>query len=103
MGRVVGRRRRGALSFTRACAAIVFACSSVFAQQAPQNALAPAGEQARRIGDLWWLFYYVLWAVWVLVVAATLFAVVKGRGRRAGSGEILDKPEVVPDPAYERR
>ncbi|HKG13261.1 MAG TPA: cytochrome c oxidase subunit II [Pyrinomonadaceae bacterium] len=101
--RVVGRRRRGASRVTRACASIAFACSSALAQQAPQNALAPAGEQARSIGDLWWLFYYVLWAVWALVVAAALFAVVKGMGRKAGSGETPDEPEVVPDPAYERR
>ena len=86
-----------------ACAALALACSKTFAQQAPQTALAPAGDQARSIGDLWWLFFYVLSAVWVIVVAATLFAFVKGRGRKAGSEDVPDAPEVVPDPLYERR
>ena len=95
--------RESALRVAVACVALVFACSNALAQQAPQTALAPAGEQARSIGDLWWLFFYVLSAVWVLVVAATLFALVKGRGRKAGPDEILDKPEVAPDPARERR
>src|SRR3954470_3525582 len=101
--RVVEQRRRGVTCVVLVCAAVVFACSNVFAQQAPQTALAPAGEQARSIGDLWWLFYYVLWAVWALVVAAALFAVLKGMGRKAGSEDVPDEPEVVPDAAYERR
>jgi len=84
------------------CAAPAFARAVALAQQAPQNALAPAGEQARSIGDLWWLFYYVLSAVWVLVIVATLFAVFKGR-RKAGSEETPGAPEVEPDPARERR
>lgn len=101
--RVVERRRRNVTRVALACASSVFARSFAFAQQAPQTALAPAGEQARSIGDLWWLFYYVLWAVWVLVIAATLFALFKGRGRKAGSEDVPDAPEVVPDAAYERR
>src|SRR5919107_4847729 len=119
LGRVSGRRTRSAPSPARAssarasyagaarllsaCAAPAFARAVVFAQQAPQNALAPAGEQARSIGDLWWLFYYVLSAVWVIVIAATLFALAKGRGRKAGSEDTPDAPEVEPDPEYERR
>jgi cytochrome c oxidase subunit 2 len=102
-GRLVVRRGRGAARVALVCAAVVFAWSNAFAQQAPQTALAPAGEQARSIGDLWWLFYYVLWAVWALVVAAALFAVLKGLGRKAGSEDVPDEPEVVPDAAYERR
>jgi cytochrome c oxidase subunit 2 len=98
-GRVFERRRRVAF----ACASVAFACSNAFAQQAPQTALAPAGEQARSIGDLWWLFFYVLSAVWVIVIAATLFALAKGRGRKAGSEDTPDAPEVEPDPEYERR
>ena len=102
--RAVGLRRRGVAScVVLACVALACAFSNAFAQQAPQTALAPAGEQARSIGDLWWLFFYVLSAVWVLVVAATLFALVKGRGGKAGSEDTPDEPEVEPDPAYERR
>lgn len=93
----------GAARALSACAALALARSVAFAQQAPQTALVPAGEQARSIGDLWWLFYYVLWAVWALVVAAALFAVLKGKGRNAGSEDVPDEPEVVPDAAYERR
>src|ERR1044071_985649 len=110
VGRVLERRGRGGRTRARgssarpscagaahvlgACATLAFACSEVFAQQAPQTVLAPAGEQARSIGGLWWFFFYVLSAVWVLVVAATLFAIVKGRGRKAGSEETPGEPEV---------
>jgi cytochrome c oxidase subunit 2 len=44
-----------------------------------QSALAPAGPQAERIADLWWLFFSVLVTVYVLVIAATLAAVFRRR------------------------
>jgi cytochrome c oxidase subunit 2 len=39
------------------------------------SALDPAGPQAERIGDLWWLMLWVTTAVFVLVMAALLIAI----------------------------
>jgi cytochrome c oxidase subunit 2 len=54
-----------------------------------QSALDPAGPQAERIGDLWWLMFWVCTAVFLLVVAATLGAVL-----RRGQGS--DAPGPIP-------
>ena len=45
------------------------------------SALDPAGPQAERIGDLWWLMFWVSTAVFVLVMAALLVPLFRrGRG-----------------------
>jgi len=89
---------------------LLLACAFVTAsaQQGPQSALAPAGTQARDIGGLWWLFFYVLSAVWVLLMVAAAIAVFRGwRNKeeaepRAVEGE-PPLPDASPDPASERR
>src|SRR5512146_377118 len=48
-----------------------------------QSALAPAGPQASRIGQLWWLMFWVSVVVWVLVMAALLVGVARARTRDA--------------------
>ena len=105
--------RRGTLrpavsGMLRACLLLSCAFSRAHAQQGPQTALDPAGTQARHIGGLWWLFFYVLSAVWVLVMIATLLSVFYGRRNREASGPQAAEgepplPEVLPDPAAERR
>ena len=44
-----------------------------------QSALDPAGPQAERISDLWWLMFWICSIVFVLVIAALLMALVRGR------------------------
>src|SRR5919198_3361960 len=105
--------RRGTLrpavsGMLRACLLLSCAFSRAYAQQGPQAVLEPAGTQARHIGGLWWLFFYVLSAVWVLVMIATLLSVFYGRRNREESGPRAVEgepplPEVLPDPASERR
>lgn len=65
-----------------------------------RSALDPAGPQAARIADLWWLLFWVCLLVFILVVLATVIAFV--RARVPGSGGI-PAPEVVPSPGGERR
>ncbi len=48
-----------------------------------QSVLYPAGIQAARISHVWWVMLIVCTIVWVLVAAATLIAV--ARGRKAAS------------------
>src|ERR1044072_8698900 len=90
------------------CALLACACLSASAQQGPQTALAPAGTQARNIGGLWWLFFYVLSAVWVLGMFATWLALLYRRrnGKESGPKVVEGEPplpDVEPDPASERR
>lgn len=44
-----------------------------------QSALHPAGVQAARIEQLWWLMFWVCTVVYILVMAAVVVAVVRGR------------------------
>jgi cytochrome c oxidase subunit 2 len=53
--------------------------SSAFASD--QNALRPAGPQAAQIASLWWLFFWVCAAVYVIVIAVFIGAIIKGRRR----------------------
>jgi cytochrome c oxidase subunit 2 len=48
-----------------------------------QSALDPAGPQAHRIDRLWWLFFWVCTAIFVLVMGALAQAVRRGRARQA--------------------
>jgi len=47
-----------------------------------QNSLAPAGEQAGNIANLWWIYFWVLTAIFVLVAIFLFFAMMR-RGRRS--------------------
>jgi cytochrome c oxidase subunit 2 len=48
-----------------------------------QSALHPAGAQAVRIENLWWLMFWVCTVVWVLVMIALGMAMMRGRAGRA--------------------
>lgn len=66
-------------------------------------ALDPAGPQAARIADLWWLSFAVVAAVYAAVLVALALAVARGRRARresAGDGPPAPRP---PDPARTRR
>ena len=53
-----------------------------------ESAFDPAGPQAGRINALWWYMFGVSAAVWVLVVAALMYAAWRGRRR-----EVPDKSD----------
>ena len=47
-----------------------------------QSALDPAGTQAGHISQLWWLYFWVLIAIFALVAMAICYAIVRGRFHR---------------------
>lgn len=59
--------------------------------------LHPVGPQAGRIGELWWLMFWVCAAVYVLVMIPLLASIVRRRGQPG------DGPVVRPAAAGERR
>jgi cytochrome c oxidase subunit 2 len=63
-----------------------------------QSALDAAGVQAERLQDLWWMFFYVTAAVYVLVMAVLLTAVFRNK-------KVTERtaPDVSPDEARENR
>jgi cytochrome c oxidase subunit 2 len=65
-----------------------------------QSALHPAGPQAERIINLWWLMFWVTGAVFVVVMG--FLAAALARGRRPGGGGAADLPDVRPEPGRER-
>ncbi|MGZ8375660.1 MAG: cytochrome c oxidase subunit II [Gemmatirosa sp.] len=66
-----------------------------------QSALEPGGPQAAHLERLWWFAFWVSVAVWVLTIAALLFATFHRRRARGP----LDPGATIPDPepATERR
>ncbi|HEX7180852.1 MAG TPA: cytochrome c oxidase subunit II [Thermoanaerobaculia bacterium] len=64
-----------------------------------QSVLDSAGPQAARIEDLWWVYFWVCAAVFVLVFLALVMAVFRGR---RGKGDPTD-PGAPHPPASERR
>lgn len=63
-----------------------------------QSALDAAGIQAERLEDLWWLFFWVCAAVWIIVMVLLLGAFF--RGKRVGS---RTAPDLVGDRVREMR
>src|SRR5438128_1497458 len=61
-----------------------------------QSALAPGGDTARAILQLFWFFTAVCTAVWLIVMLMLLVAITR---RRAA----VPNPVLEPDPADERR
>jgi cytochrome c oxidase subunit 2 len=61
-----------------------------------QSALNPAGDQARNIGGLWWLFFWVLAAIYLIVIALLLVVTF-----RKTSDQTV--PILTPDPKTEKR
>src|SRR3954447_14106571 len=47
-----------------------------------QSALDPAGTQAGHISQLWWLYFWVLIAIFAIVAVCIFFAIVRGRTER---------------------
>jgi cytochrome c oxidase subunit II len=64
-----------------------------------QTALDPAGSGADIIHRIWLLLFWVCAAVWVLVLLALLWAIL----RRRGIHDPATAPEPEPDPRTERR
>jgi cytochrome c oxidase subunit 2 len=63
-----------------------------------QSVIDPAGVQAERLGSLWWVFFGICAAVYVLVTAAVLIAFFK---RERSDSQTA--PELAPDPGREKR
>jgi cytochrome c oxidase subunit II len=61
-----------------------------------QSALAPEGDTARAIAGLFWFFVAVCAAVWLIVMALLLIAVLRKR-------TAMPDPQIEPDVARERR
>ncbi|HYG65189.1 MAG TPA: cytochrome c oxidase subunit II [Thermoanaerobaculia bacterium] len=78
--------------------ALAFLAGSGFAGR--QSALNPAGPQAGRIEDLWWLMFWVCTAVFVLVMLFFIAGMVRGRRARKERG--VEAPMSV-EPGVERR
>jgi cytochrome c oxidase subunit 2 len=66
-----------------------------------QNALEPGGPQAAQLEGLWWFAFWVSAAVWVLTVAALLYA--SFHRRRTPDATVPDATIPDPEPATERR
>ena len=89
------RKRTLVLLLLFAVVLVVSACSgpdrlgidAAFDSDLPQNALDPAGPAAQSIDNLWWLVFWIAAAVFVVVEAALLFAVLRFK-RRTG----VDRP-----------
>jgi cytochrome c oxidase subunit II len=71
------RRRRWWLGAAAALVLVATGCSS----DAPQDALKPEGEWARKSHDLWNLVFGVAIVVFVLVMGAMVFAMIRFRRR----------------------
>jgi cytochrome c oxidase subunit 2 len=70
-----------------------------------QTPLDPAGPHAGGISRLWWVFFYVLAAVFVLVMIAVAVAVSRGRAHRRlieGEDDDGEPPAVEPTRGRER-
>jgi cytochrome c oxidase subunit II len=51
-------------------------------EQLPQNSLNPAGPEARKIDALWWMVFWIATAIFVIVEAALVFAMIRFRRRK---------------------
>lgn len=62
---------------------IVFALAAAgCSTELPQNSLNPAGPEARKIDDLFWLVFWIAAVIFVLVEGALIFAAFRFRRRR---------------------
>jgi cytochrome c oxidase subunit II len=64
----------------------------------PQSALEPGGVQSERLENLWWLFFTVCGAVYLIVMAVLTAAFVRRKKAAADTA-----PETAPDAAGEKR
>jgi cytochrome c oxidase subunit II len=69
-----------------------------------QSALDPAGPQADRIGQLWWFMFWACTAVFIVVMMALAYAIVRGRrARQSTTDSPIERSIITPDPQGERR
>ena len=79
----------GAILLLSACAGPDrLGLESVVDSDLPQNALDPAGPQARTIDNLWWLVFWIAAGIFVVVEGALLFAVIRFRRRKGDEGQV---------------
>ena len=86
------RNRRLLLLLVLAATLVVSACAGtdrlglelepLVTDDIPQNALNPAGPEARQIDDLWWLVFWIATAIFVVVETALIYIVVRFRRRK---------------------
>ena len=62
-----------------------------------QSAVNAVGEQSRQLESLWWVFFWICTAVYVIVMA--VLAIAFFRRERAGAETV---PETQPDPGRDR-
>ena len=76
----------------------VVASLSLNTSAASQSALDAAGIQAARLESLWWLFFYICAAVYVIVMAVLLTALF-----RRPKADASQAPDIKPDQGKESR
>ena len=99
-----------------ACCALVCLLITVAGCRGSQSALDPAGPQAHRISNLWWLTFWICTVAYVATLAVLLVGIFRSRPKRAegatdptapvadpARGPAGDPPIVRPDPVGERR
>ncbi|MCA1582256.1 MAG: cytochrome c oxidase subunit II [Acidobacteria bacterium] len=64
-------------------AAAALLCAALSGCRGIQSSLDPAGREAAKISGLWWLFFYVCTAVFVLVLAFLFYGVFRRRSEDA--------------------
>jgi cytochrome c oxidase subunit II len=80
------------------CAAAIFGGIILSGCRGSQSALDSAGIQSGRLENLWWLFFSICAAVYVIVMAVVLAALIR---RRKGDAETA--PEIAPEAKSEKR
>jgi cytochrome c oxidase subunit II len=88
-------------------AGAALACVSLSACTGLQSALDPAGPQSLRTSKLWWLFFWVCAAVYVITVAVALVAFYRARQKDVSSEtetarDVTEPPLLTPDATTER-
>jgi cytochrome c oxidase subunit II len=82
---------------------VFMASAALFAGcRGAQSALDPAGTQANTLHDLWWLFFPVTGAVYLIVMAVLLTTIFRSR-RKQKQADANTAPELAPDEAREAR
>ena len=64
-----------------------------------QSVLNPAGDHARNISQLWWIFFYVMSAIYLLVLVFMVVGALRCRAR----GAVADAPVEPSEPRQQRR
>ena len=79
---------------TAACALCLAALTGCAGHQ--QSAVDPAGPQAGRIASLWWFFFWVLAAIFVIVMIFTVWTLIRRhRGIEQEPLEVRHIPSAV--------